>query len=316
MLHVFVNDDGTLRWAKGAETASGPLPEAAVWIDLLDPTPEEIARVEALTGRRLPTREQMAEIEESSRLRLVAGALHATVLTLVWTDTDTPRLTPVGFVLTPGRVVTLHHVDPQTFLTVRRRAAHRGLPGGTAASVLAALIDGTLERTAGVLRRTAGELDAAGDGTLGGDAGDALKRAGQAGHLFAKAHESLASMVRVLDALARGEGPVGKKTRRWARGALMDARGLDEYAQFLSGKVKLRLDTTLGRIGAQQNEIVKIVSVASAALFPPTLVASIYGMNFAAIPGEDTPWGYPLALATMVLSAVASLWFFRWKRWL
>ncbi|WP_029011056.1 CorA family divalent cation transporter [Azospirillum halopraeferens] len=321
MLHVFVSDGGTVRWARGADTGPEPLPDGAVWLDLLNPTPDEVARTEALLGLRLPTREQLAEIEESSRLRQVSGALHATVPALVWTDTDTPRLAPVAFVLAGRRLVTLHHIDPQAFLTLRRRASRSGLPDADAASVLGLLIDGILERTATVLRRTAADLDLLGRDAFrrtgpAADAGAMLKRLGQAGHLFAKAHESLSALERLLDLLARGEAPVGKKTRRWARGARMDAFGLDEYAHFLSGKVKLLLDTSLGQIGAQQTEIIKIVSVLSVALFPPTLVASIYGMNFPDFPGEHEVWGYPLALLTMVLSAVVPLTVFRWRGWL
>lgn len=325
MLHVFVNDGGTLRWAKGAETGGEPLPAGTVWLDLLNPTPDEQARAEALMGVALPTREQMAEIEESSRLRVLPGAVHMTVMALVWADTDQPRITPVSFVLAGGRLATIHHIDPQPFLAFRRRTARSGFPATTGETVLMALVEALVERTAGVLRRVGLELDTMGSRAFRGralrprgetrDDTRTLKRIGHTGHLAAKAHVSLASLHRMLTFLVRGEGwTTAKPTRRWARAALQDVTGLDEYARFLSGKVKLLLDTTLGRIGAEQNEIVKIVSILTVGLFPPTLVASIYGMNFVHMPEKDWAWGYPTAILLMVAAAVLPMLFFKAKR--
>lgn len=333
MLHVFVREEGRLAWAKGAETDAGPLPGNTVWIDLLNPTPQDVARAEALMGVPLPTREQMAEIEESSRLRAQPGALRMTVMALVWADTDTPRLTPISFVLGGGRLATIHHIDPQPMLAFRRRIARRGMAGAAADTVLMGLVEALIERTAGVLRRAATELDGMGTTAFGRPgrpvpkepAGDGvrddyrtLKRIGQSGHLVAKAHESLGSLARMLDFVARGggDGFIGKEVRRWARGAFLDATGLDEYARFLSGKVQLLLDTTLGRINAEQNEIIKIVSVVSMALFPPTLVASVYGMNFAHMPELEWQWGYPMAIGLMIVSAAIPMLYFKRKGWL
>jgi len=334
MLQVFVNDGGTLRAhraaeGQGAEGRREPLPDETVWVDLLAPLPDEVAKAEALMGLRLPTREQMAEIEESSRLRRIPGAMHVTVLTLAFADTDAPRLAPVSFVLARGRLATLHHVDSKPFLDFRRRAAHQGCRTPKAEAVLRALVEGIVERTAAVLRRVAVDLDSLAGGSFrvtalpaGTEPRDdhrTLKRLGQAGHLIAKAHESLGSLARMLDFLARGPtggGVVGKETRRWARGARLDVSGLDEYAQFLSRKVGLVLDTTLGRINAEQTGIVKLVSVLTVALFPPLLVTSVFGMNFAAMPELQSPAGYPMAIALTVLAAVAPLWFFKRRGWL
>lgn len=327
MLHVFVNDGGLLRWAKEADSAPGPVPEETVWLDLLNPTPEELARAEAVVGTPLPTREQMAEIEESSRLRVTNGALSMTVMALVWADTDKPRIAAVSFVLAGHRLVTIHHIDPQPFLAFRRRASHGDVPCPRGEGVLAALVDGMVDRTAGVLRRTGIELDTINRRAFRGrklrsrgetlDDTQTLKRIGHAGHLVGKAHVSLAGLTRMLDFLSRNDGwNGGKATRRWARTALQDVTGLDEYAGFLSGKVALLLDTTLGRINVEQNEIVKIVSVLTVLLFPPTLVASICGMNFTDMPESGEPFGYPSALLLMLLSALLPMIFVRLRRWL
>ncbi|HEY0834768.1 MAG TPA: CorA family divalent cation transporter [Azospirillum sp.] len=329
MLQVFVNDGGTLKGRKGGEAMAAPLPAETVWIDLLAPLPDALARAEALMGVRLPTREQMAEIEESSRLRRLPGGIQFTVLALAFADTDAPRLAPVSFVLARGRLATLHHVDSKPFLDFRRRAAHQGFPAPKAEAVMRALVDAVVERTASVLRRVAIELDSlAGSSFRVADPAEeaaprddhrTLKRLGQAGHLIAKAHESLGSIARMLDFMARGQtgdGVVGKETRRWARAARLDVSGLDEYAHFLSRKVGLVLDTTLGRINVEQNGIVKIVSVLTVALFPPLLVTSVFGMNFAAMPERHWAGGYPLAITLTVLAAVVPLWFFKRRGWL
>ncbi|MCW2235836.1 magnesium transporter CorA family protein [Azospirillum canadense] len=336
MLHAFVKDGGTLRWSKEAEQDDGPLPAETVWIDLLNPTPQELARAEALMGVALPTREQMAEIEESSRLRITPGAVHMTVMALLWADTDRPSIVPVSFVLAGGRLATIHPIDPQPFLAFRRRVTRSGCPvakgaatGGEA--VLAGLVEAMVERTAGVLRRVGLELDTMSSRAFRGralpsraqksaqnsDDTRTLKRIGHTGHLVGKAHVSLASLHRMLTFLARGEGwTAAKPTRRWARAALQDVVGLSEYARFLAGKVGLLLDTTLGHINVEQNEIVKIVSILTVALFPPTLVATIYGMNFTDMPEKSWEWGYPMAILLMVLSALLPMLYFRSRRWL
>ncbi|MBP2302337.1 CorA family divalent cation transporter [Azospirillum picis] len=329
MLHVFVNDGGLLRWVRETpeETVPPPLPASAVWLDLINPSTEELARAEALLGTSLPTREQMAEIEESSRLRVAGGVLTMTITALVWADTDEPRIATVSFVLAGRRLVTIHDIDPQALLAFRRRATHGQVPASRGELVLAALVDGMVDRTSVVLRRTGLELDALNRRYFRGrtlrsrgetlDDAETLKRIGHAGHLIGKERLSLASLSRMADFLARGEGwNAGKATRRWAKTALQDLRGLDQYARFLSGKVALLLDTALGQINVEQNEIVKIVSVLTVLLFPPTLVATIAGMNFSDMPGEGAPLGYATALLLMLVSALLPMIYVRLKRWL
>lgn len=326
MMHVFVNDAGSLRWAKGAGVDNAPLPLDTVWLDLLTPTHEEQRQGQALMGRPLPTREQIAEIEESSRLRLLNGALHLTVLVLALADTEAPRLTPVSFVVAGGRLVTIHHMDAQPFLTFRRRTVRQGFPDVSADAVLMALVEAVVERTAGVLRRAGTELDSLSGrafrrGVPGPDDAEdtrTLKRLGQAGHLLAKARESLVSLRRMLDFLITGGGGamLRKATRRWARGIRLDVEGLDQYARFLSSKVGLLLDSTLGRITVAQNEIVKLVSVLTVVLFPPLLVTSFFGMNFEVMPEKEWLFGYPVAVVLAVASAALPVWFFRRRGWI
>lgn len=326
MMHAFVNSGGTLRWAKGAGARGAPLPAETVWLDLVVPTHEEQVQCEAIMGLALPTREQIAEIEDSSRLRLAHGAVHMTVLVLALAETEAPRLAPVRFVLAGGRLATIHYMDAQPFLTFRRRTVRQGFAGTSPDAILVALLEAVVERTAGVLRRTGAELETLSSrafrrydpGAAATDDTRTLKALGQAGHVLAKARESLVSLRRMLDFLMRGEGGVAlrKAARRWARGILLDVDGLDQYARFLSNKVGLLLDSTLGRITVGQNDIVKLVSVLTVVLFPPLLVSSFYGMNFQFMPEKAWGYGYPMALLAMLAAAVLPLWYFKRRGWL
>lgn len=332
MLQVFVRHEGRLHFAKGAEAPDlGPV-DFAVWLDLLNPTAQETARAKALLGSSLPTREEMAEIEESSRLKRLPNAQLMTVLALVWADTDRPRVAPVTFIITKDRLATLHHIDPQPMLDFRRKVARRGHPATNAEQVLMALLEGLIERTAAVLRRTAQDLDELAAGSFRGetlrvraeddeDDEERLRRIGRAGQLISKAHVSLSSLQRPLE-LLRGPAQPGqaftpsKNLRQWAKGASQDVAGLDEYAMFLNQKVSLLLDTTLGEISGEQNEIIRIVTVISMAMLPPTMVASIFGMNFHHMPGMGSPWGYAAGLGLMALSIAAPLALFKRNGWL
>lgn len=330
MLQIFVRHHDRLHFAKGADQPDvGPIADA-VWLDLLTPTPGETKRAEALMGMQLPTREQMAEIEESSRMRRLPKGELITVLALVWAETDTPRLAPITFLLTQDKLATLHHIDPLPLLAFRRRVSRRGHAAVTPEQVMMSLLEALIERVAGVLRRIAQELDTLAAGSFRGgalrargeadDDGRVLRRIGHAGQVISKAHVCLSSLKSPLEYL-RGDveghqfAAGGRALRQWARGAHQDVTGLDEYALFLSQKVGLLLDTTLGRITAEQNEIVKIVTVISMIMLPPTLVASVFGMNFHGIPGTHEHWGYPLGLALMALSIVAPLALFKRRGW-
>ena len=335
MLQIFVRHEERLHFARGADAPElGPIPDA-VWLDLLTPTPQEVRRAESLMGLALPTREQMAEIEESSRLRRLPNAQLMTVMALAWADTDRPQATPVTFIMTPDLLATLHYIDPQPILAFRRRISHRGHTATSAEQVLIALLEALIERTATVLRRTVQELDALSSSSSSSfrletlrkradedDDSRRLRRIGRAGQLISKIHACLTSLKQPLEFLRAapqsGQPFIPSKAlRQWAKGALQDVNGLDEYALFLNQKVGLLLDTTLGEITGEQNEIVRIVTVISTAMLPPTMVASTFGMNFHHAPAlMASPWGYPVALGLMAFSIVAPLALFKRNGWL
>ncbi len=145
-----------------------------------------------------------------------------------------------------------------------------------------------------------------------------LTRIGEEGTFLGKVRESLSGLDRLilyLDA-ARDPKSTGKQTRAWIKSIERDMRSLESFVDFLSNKITFLLDTIVGLVSIEQNGIIKIFSVAAVGFMPPTLVASIYGMNFAHMPELAWPWGYPMALLMMVASAALPLWFFRRKGWL
>src|SRR5436305_1328803 len=184
------------------------LPPDLVWIDLLKPSPEEVAFVERATGLELPNFEALSEIESSSRLRAVNGALFLSAPLVYRSDADDPQATPVGFILTPEHFITVRFETPTAFTTAAQ------IPSPTP-------------------------------------------------------HDAFAGL----------------------------------------------LEATLGMINIDQNNIIKVLTIVSVVGVPPTLVASMYGMNFHNMPELDWAWGYPYGLALIALSAITPLLWFRWRGW-
>jgi magnesium transporter len=144
-----------------------------------------------------------------------------------------------------------------------------------------------------------------------------LSRLGRAGDLASKVRESLVSLGRLLAFAIQGTQARGRKTGSARLKTIgRDVASLSDYAAFLNNKVGFLLDATLGMINIEQNAIIKIFSVAAVVFLPPTLIASIYGMNFAHMPELGWPLGYPLALALMVVSAILPYLYFKRRGWL
>ena len=324
MLTAYSVHAGTLR----AETqaAEAAVPAGAVWLDLLRPTPAEDRAVEAAVGIDVPTHEAMQEIEASSRLYEEQGALYMTGTLVAQADTDTPLSTAVTFILFGERLVTVRHAEPRPFQTFASRAARQAGHHVRADAILLGLLEAVIDRIADVLEQVGAEVDAIsravfqpadGKGRRSHDFQALLRRLGSKGDLNSKARESLLSIGRILIYLDQaGEPKRPKDTRGRLKTMQRDVQSLSDHADSLAGKVNFLLDATLGLITIEQNAIVKTFSVVAVAFLPPTLIASIYGMNFHRMPELDWPWGYPAALGLMVASAVLPLLYFRRKGWL
>jgi magnesium transporter len=302
--------------------------ERAVWIDLLSPSREEEVDLEKILGLGLPTKEDMEEIEISSRLYEEDGGLFMTAqLPANTEEEENTTMGPVTFVLVAHRLVTIRYHDPKSFGLFANRATRVPMSGDCGETVFLSLLETIVDRLADVIER-AGRTVAPVSRGIFQPSGSSPKRAqqhrshletiGRTGDLISDIRDSLMTLDRVVGYYAqhivRIDGTEEQRAR--LKTITRDLHSIGDHAGFLSGKITLLLDATLGMIGIEQNGIIKIFSVAAVVFLPPTLVASIYGMNFEFIPELKWPFGYPFAIGLMILSALLPYWFFKRKGWL
>jgi magnesium transporter len=324
MLSVYV-PRGTVLERIPVEAGIAP-PEVAVWIDLVTPTVQEDKLVEALFGIAVPTREEMQEIEVSSRLYIESGARYMTATLMCQSDSPTPKTTPVTFILSNHRLCTVRYDEPRPFAIVEHRLARACPPKVAGETVLMDLLDAIIDRAADILERIGAEVDHVSHSIFEPDDeaeppsyNDVLKALGRKGDLTSKVRESLVSVGRLLLFLANEADNMKwpKDTRTQLQSMQRDVISLSDHVTYLSNKITFLLDALLGIVSIKQNDIIKIFSIAAVVFMPPTLVASVYGMNFKHGMIElDWSFGYPYALVLMVLAAVGPLLFFKWKKWL
>ena len=299
-----------------------------IWVDLESPTLDEKRWVTQYYGLSIPEDAMDEDIEESARFyEEDNGQLHIRSDFLI-ADADEPRTVRVAFILnqsndalkSKGVLFSIHDEDVPVFRLLRLRA--RRAPGliEDAKEVLLKLFDADAEYSADTLEGIYDELEKSGKKVLSGDVTDAL--AGEVLGAIAR-QEDLNGRIRrnVMDtrravSFMMRSRMLNAEQFEEARQILRDIESLDNHTAFLFDKINFLMDATVGFININQNKIIKIFSVASVALLPPTLVASLYGMNFKHMPELDQPWGYPYALALMLGSALIPMWYFRKRGWL
>ncbi len=327
MLTTYAVEGGRLLVREGA-TAAEEL-QRAVWIDLLNPTPEEERAVQAVLRLEIPTREEMQEIEISSRLYREDDALFCTANFLHGVEGGEWGSTPITFVLTNAALVTVRYATPKAFTVFTMRCHRTPSLVGTADAVMIHLFEQIVDRLADILERLGADMDRASSTAFRSARGrikanqrdddlrDTLITLGQVGEVTTRANETLLGLSRILTFLSAEKAAAVRKENQAALKTLVrDLRSLVDHASFLNGKANFLLDAVLGIINVEQNNIIKTFTVASVALMPPTLIASIYGMNFEHMPELGLRIGYPLALVLMVISAVLPIAYFRRKGWL
>ena len=302
------------------------IPAECVWVDLLEPTLTEERAVERLLAIDVPSREEMREIETSNRLYEENGTLYMTATVVTKIDTDRPESAAVTFILSHNRLITNRYVDPLPFRRFVAYAERHPAAATTAPGILAGLLESIIERTADVLERVGVGLDdlsanvfapAPKNGTRARDLRGVMERIGRDGDLTSKARESLVTLARQLTFIQQSTAvQMPNELRARYRSMSRDVLALSDHASFVANKSSFMLQATLGLINIEQNNIIKIFSVAAAVFLPPTLIASIYGMNFHVMPELDWPYGYPLALLIILVSAVLPYVFFRRRGWL
>jgi magnesium transporter len=267
----------------------------------------------------------MAEIEASSRLYRENGALFMTANLLQGSETEIPVAFPVTFILSPTRLVTVRYGEPGVFRTFHNYVQKADLRLQDAEGLFALFLEAVIDRAADILERVGQDVDAVSREVFrrpdkraqnSRDYQVMLGRIGRSGDLNSKVRESLVSigrMVNFLVAECGGERPV---LRERTETMATDIRSISDYSSYVAGSIVFLLDATLGLINIQQNNIITILSIVSVVIMPPTLIASIYGMNFRHMPELSSPFGYPLALLAMIAAAILPYWYFKRRGWL
>jgi magnesium transporter len=304
------------------------LPTQAVWIDLHNPTEDEERLVEQALGFDVPTADDMAEIETSSRLYIDNGAIVMTATLATGIITETPETVPVSFVLGKNHLVTVRYAEIRSF--DRYAAQLDRMPGQCAGPGMAlmGLIDAIVDRLADGLEHVGRDVDEisrqafrrAQSGTRQQRRSNLalqalLTRLGAAQDSLSKVRESVVSLTRALSFL-QFAAPKDAGLAAQVKTQMRDLASLADQASFIGSNLTFLLDATLGLISIEQNAIFKILSVASLVFLPPTLIAGIYGMNFDHMPELDWVLGYPMALGIMLAAAVLPYAIFRWRGWL
>lgn len=322
MLNVYVVENNALK--NLILDDSFTIPPDAIWLDLLEPTREEEEAVERFIGVEVPTREEMNEIEISNRLYQDHDALYLTLTLLAKADYH-PENHAVSFVIKKDTIVTIRYTDFHPFITYTH-FAERSHPNVkyTPATIFTDLLMRVINRLADILEMIGKNIDTLSYKILNKtsrkeenpDLQEMLELIGNNGDLISKARESMITISRLIAFTSQMMTNDGEEIRLQLATAGTDLAALGDHATFLSGKISFLLDATLGMISIEQNNIIKIFSVASVVFLPPTLVASIYGMNFHNMPELEWLMGYPYAMFLMALSAFIPYAYFKRKKWL
>jgi magnesium transporter len=301
----------------------------AVWVDLLDPTPEESARVASESGIHVPSRESLQEIESSSRIRADGDVLYMSMPLAIQDEARALVPLPLGFILTSRRLITVRYSEVQAFANVVARV--RNDPSLSSTAVFAALIDGMVDFDADVLERLSSELALVSSRAFGQHGvapirdkrysralRECVSAVGTVGERISRIRESLLGLQRIVgfvSEFSRDGLQLPPELRTRLKAARQDIASLVEFESHLSGKTQFLLDAVLGFINTEQNEIFKVLTIVSVVGIPPTLIASMYGMNFHYMPELAWRWGYPYGLGLIALSTLLPIIWFKRRGW-
>ncbi len=311
-------DDGALEY------------KGAFWIDLLTPDAAELRYAEGLCKIELPTKDEMREIEATSRLYCEDGARFMTTTVLSRVETDEPMIAEISFILKDEMLITIRHTDSYSFRVfahqlLRTRIANRD-------AIFIGLLETLVDRQADVLERFGSDLDSLSKKVFGShgarkrkqhdpdteDMRDALEELGRVGDLITRQRDSLVNMLRLITFAGNEDSRMSGNDSLYVplRPAARDVNSLSEYASFLSNKINFMLDAVLGLINIEQNEIIKVFTIMSVVFLPPTLIASVYGMNFKHMPILDSPIGFWASIICMFVAAILPIVIFKIKRYI
>jgi magnesium transporter len=318
VINVFVLQNGRLKQIN-IESREDLVSVAPVWVDLTDPNDEEREWVKSSYGVTMPDEDEFKDIEASARYyEAENGDLHLRTDFLL--EEEPSRAVTVAFILAKNMLFSVHTDDLPVFRLVRMRARSR--PGSIEdyKDVLLDLYATDAEYSADALEGIYKNLEEVSRTVLqkeftDQDAAASLSAMAQEEDLNGRIRRNMMDTRRAVSFLMRGR-LLNSEQFEEARQILRDIESLDGHTAFLFDKINFLMDATVGFININQNNIIKIFSVASVAFLPPTLIASIYGMNFRLMPELDWGLGYPFAIGLMLCSAIAPFWYFRRRGWL
>ncbi len=322
MIRLITQNGQTIDWN---DEKSHPLPDNLVFLDLLNPSREEELEAEKWLEYLLPTREEMQEIEESSRLYVENNVLYMTAWVPVGLDTQDPDNTSISFVLGQDVLTTVRYADPQPLRSFFDQARRKCAPPLTSDTLFLLLMETIVARVADALQNVETDLKRVCRDVFAVDANkanagsedllaDVVKLLGRRNAMVAHIRESLLSISRMLQFfLSNAASWMRPELATSFRTVVRDIRSLDDYTSQQGQEMNFLLDSTLGLINIQQNQIIKIFTVASVLFMPPTLIASIYGMN-TNLPLAEHKWAFALIMFLVIASAIGPIWFFKKRR--
>ena len=290
-------------------------PRTVVWIDLFSPTPEEIERATSITGLRVPTQEQVSEIESTSRLAFDKGAYYLSTPLVALQPSGEHVLVPAGFVLSGKHLLTVRFAPIPSIEGVLSQ------PVPDAEGAFLKILEVIVDRSADALERAGADSDAISREAFRpaphkGELRETLRRVGALADRTSRIRDALLGLGRIVEYVRDGsiEGAPKLNAPR-VKAIRTDLASLTEYQSHLSGKIQFLLDATLGFINVEQNDIVKTLTIASVVGIPPVLLAGIWGMNFKVMPELGWRFGYPTALVAIVVSGVLPYLWFKRRGW-
>ncbi|HEX5361178.1 MAG TPA: magnesium/cobalt transporter CorA [Fluviicoccus sp.] len=316
MLMAFSLNKGALEQI--AINAASDLGPEVMWVDLINPTDEERDWIRIAYAQELPTIDDLYEIEASSRFYENDYGLHISSYFLNYADNN-PENISAAFIFNGVRLFTLREEELAAFRLFRMRARKGLVNINNSKSILLGLFETKVENLADILERVHADLEETSRQVLGNAENDdmesLLTNIASQEDINGKVRISMIDLQRMLYLLLRA-GVLNSEQSERLRDIIRDSESLIAHSTFLFDKIKFLLDTTLGFINVNQNKIIKIFSVASVMFLPPTMIASVYGMNFEMMPELKWHLGYPFGLSLMVLSAALPFLYFRRRGWL
>lgn len=315
----------------GAGLDPATIPDGVNWIDAFEPTTSEMTFLRQIMGARVPTLDDLLEIESSSRLASQDGALIMSLSATMKDGNGYPRTTPVGFVVTPQRLATIRFAHLPSFESLATQICGQGELSAGGYGALVTILEIIIDHIADLLERISNDLDEMSrsvfdTGLLGGKGrrptnantrlARILKTIGRDGDLVSKVTESMLGLSRMVPYItSKGHDEVTPELKGRLETISQDAKSLHEFQEHLTGKCQFLLDTLLGLANIEQNNVFRVLTVVSVVGIPPTFFASMYGMNFKYMPELEWAHGYAYGLTLIALSAIIPAAWFKYKGW-